>query len=94
MQYYTLELDNESAEACTIDTPVGKFKYRRMHMRLKCAPDFAQKVMENVLRGIKDIDVYLDDVGYFSNSWNHHIKLLDEVLYCLNSYGFTVKPRK
>ena len=50
--------------------------------------------MENVLRGIEDIDVYLDNVGCFSNSWNHHVKLLDEVLYRLKTNGFTVNPRK
>jgi hypothetical protein len=37
-------------------------------MGLKCSPDIAQSVMENVLRGIKDIECYIDVINAFSNA--------------------------
>jgi hypothetical protein len=45
-------------------------------MGLKCSPDIAQAIIENVLSDIEDADVKNNDVGAFSSDWNHHVNLL------------------
>jgi hypothetical protein len=61
-------------------------------MGLKCSPDYAQELMENMFCIVADAEVYIDDIGAFSYSWDDHLKLLRIVLTKLQENGFTVNP--
>jgi hypothetical protein len=63
-------------------------------MGINQATGISQEVMENVMRGIEDVETYLDDVGCFSTSWTSHLHLLKQVLPRLEANGFTVNPSK
>jgi hypothetical protein len=63
-------------------------------MRLKCSPDIAQAAMENVLSGIEDADIYIDDVGALADNWDHLVNLIATILRRLCENGFTINPIK
>ncbi|CAJ1944940.1 unnamed protein product [Cylindrotheca closterium] len=96
MMYYSFELDDESKELCTIVTPYGKYQYQRMEMGLKPAPDVAQYYIEETLHGLKEqgVEVYIDDVGLFSNSYEEHMELIKTVVKRLQEAGFKINPLK
>jgi hypothetical protein len=94
MQHYTFELDKESQDLCTIIMPYGKYKYLRLPTGLKCSPDIVQAAMKNVLSGIKDADIYIDDVGAFSDNWDLHVNLIATILWRLRENCFTINPLK
>jgi hypothetical protein len=63
-------------------------------MGMKQSPDVAQEHMENIFRDLDEADVYIDDVGVFSKSWEEHLASLHKVLTMLQTANFTVNPLK
>ncbi len=46
-------------------------------MGLKCAADFAQQIMEQVLCGLDNVFVYLNDIDIFFKTKGEHLITLD-----------------
>jgi hypothetical protein len=50
--------------------------------------------MENIFCDVNNAEVYIDDIGAFSNSWEEHTTLVSKILTLLQDNGFTVNPLK
>jgi len=94
MMFYTFELDDESKKLCTITTPFGHYEYQKLPMGCCQSPDVAQEIMESVLSDIPEIEVYIDDVGIFTKTWEDHLRVLDVVLTRLQHNNFIINPQK
>ena len=50
--FYCFELDEESCELTTIVTPLRKFGYHQLPIRIKVSPDYAQALIKKILKGL------------------------------------------
>jgi hypothetical protein len=49
-------------------------------MGIKQSQDFAQEVMEDIICDMPNVEIYIDDIGIWAQSWEHHQKVVAEVL--------------
>jgi hypothetical protein len=65
-------------------------------MGMTCSSYFAQETMENIFCDLRDegAEVYIDNIGAFSDDWKLHMTLLCKILHLLQDNGFSVNPLK
>jgi dihydroorotate dehydrogenase len=70
MGYYHIKLDADSQKLCTIvfSWNMGKYKYKRLPMGIKIAPDVFQYIMSKLVQDMEFVKTYLDDLLILTNS--------------------------
>ena len=92
--YQQLTLDEASKKFVVINTPQGLFQYTRLPYGISSAPGIFQRVMENILRGIPGVTVYIDDILITGPDDKRHLNSLKEVLSRLDKVGLRAKESK
>ncbi|XP_064090805.1 uncharacterized protein K02A2.6-like [Macrobrachium nipponense] len=92
--YHQLKLSVESQKYMVINTHKGLFAFTRLQYGLNSAVGIFQRVMENVLKDIPNVAVYLDDIVITSPTEDDHLKTLELVLHKLCSNGLKLKKDK
>ena len=92
--YQQLPLTEESNMFVIINTHKGLFRYTRLPFGISSAPAIFQRVMENILQAIPMVVVYLNDILVAGDSKEEHLRLLGEVLDCLERAGLRARKDK
>ena len=91
-QHITL---GKSSRAKTVFvTPFGKYEFLMVPFGLAQAPAYFQLLMNKVLKGLKFLMTYLDDIIIFSEDESQHLKHLETVFSHLREAGLKMKCSK
>ena len=92
--YLQLLVDDKAKELLVINTHKGLFQYNRLPFGIASAPGIFQRTMENLLRGIPRVAVYIDDILISGETEEAHLQTLDQVLERLEKAGLKLKEGK
>ena len=92
--YQQMTLDEESRKFTTINTHKGLFQYNRLPFGVSSAPGIFQRTMENLLQGIPQVIVRMDDILISGKDDNNHIANLEAVLKKLSEAGLRLRKEK
>ena len=87
-------MEPESRKYVTINTHKGLYQYNKLPFGVVSSPAVFQQTMEKILQGIPRVVVYIDDMLITGRSNEEHLKILEQVLACLQEYGLHLKKEK
>ncbi len=92
--YWQVPLTERAYEISAFATPDVFLQYRVMAFGLRNAGATFQRLMPIVLSDVSNCEAYLDDVVCYADTWEDHLKILDDVFKCLRNANLTLNLPK
>lgn len=92
--FHHVRLSHRSRELTTFMGPDGMYRFTRLVFGVNCAPEIFQRVMEDVLNGISNVVVYIDDILIFAADEETLERTTNQVLAALRENKLTLNDEK
>ena len=92
--YYQVGLTDRAKPFTSFVTPLGLYQWKVMSFGLVNAPATFNRMMGMILGHRKDTIFYLDDICVFNDTWENHLKSLNDIFEIIEKHNLTIKPNK
>ena len=92
--FHQIPMEEQSIPLTAIITPVGLFEFLKMPFGLKNAAQAFQRFVDEVLRGLQDIHVYMDDILIASDDLQSNVKAVKALFERLDAHGLRINVQK
>ena len=92
--FMQIKLQRESSFLTTFNTPLGRYRWLRLPYGIKSAPEIYQRIMDEMLQGIKGPSVIIDDILIAGRDSKHHDLILKQVMQRATEYNLKLNYDK
>ena len=92
--FLQVPLTDRSSKMCTIGTPFGRFRYKRLPFGITSASEVFQKAINKVLQGLEGVMAYIDDILVYGSTKEIHDARLTAVLNRAREFNLKLSREK
>ncbi|PIK62247.1 putative retrovirus-related Pol polyprotein from transposon [Apostichopus japonicus] len=92
--YWQVAVEENCKHLIAFATPSGLFQFNVMPFGLVNAPATFNRMMRILLKGLRHVDCYLDDILIHTPTWEQHLNVLSAVFKRLREANLTAKLSK
>ena len=92
--FFQLALDYDSSLLTAFNTPYGRYRHKRLPMRISVAPEIYQRTMQDIFGSIEGCEVIFDDLLLHAPDLQSHNQLLRKVLQTARKHSVVFNVNK
>ena len=92
--YWSVELDEESSELTAFNSPLGRYRFKRLPFGLKVAQDIFQEKMDKLLSNCPGTINIADDITVYGRNNEEHDKNLHRLMNEARKFGLIFNVNK
>lgn len=92
--FWQVAMNPADIQKTAISTTRGLYEFIRMPFGLKNSPNTFQRLMDELVRGLPGVFVYMDDLLVFGKDQGQHLSHLRQLFSRLEKFGMKLAPEK